>query len=161
MRPLAITYLVESLTHLWGGVKTVCMEANHLHRAGHTVTIVTRSGPPGWIKIECALRTGSSFDRNDIPASDLVIGTFWSTVPYAVVSGRGVPVHYCQAYEGDNPELVAVRDRIEAVYSLVEAEKIAISPHLKDLLSMRFSQRSRLVTYPVDHDVFHPEPTLR
>jgi glycosyltransferase involved in cell wall biosynthesis len=161
MRPLVITYLVESLTHLWGGVKTVCMEANRLHGAGHTVTIVTRSGPPQWIRIQCALRTGSSFDRSEIPPSDLVVGTFWNTVPYAVVSGRGVPVHYCQAYEGDNPELAAVRARIESVYSLGEADKIAISGHLKDLLWKRFAQRSRLVTYPVDHDVFRPEPTLR
>jgi Flp pilus assembly protein TadD len=69
-----------------------------------------------------------------------------------------VPVHFCQGYEGDNPENGALRDRIESVYRLPGVHHITISPHLTRLLQSRFGTTAREVVYTIDHGVHHPGP---
>ena len=51
---MRITYLLEVADQLWGGVKVALDDANWLTRRGHEVTVVSRSGPPTWMQLECA-----------------------------------------------------------------------------------------------------------
>lgn len=159
---MRIVFLVETATQIWGGVKVVLEDANWLAARGHQITVLSKSNPPDWMGIHCDFRTVENFSPEQIPPADIVVGTFWSTVPDAVhaASGpaAGVPVHFCQGYEGDNPENAPIKDRIEEVYKISAASKITISTHLTRLLKDRFGCQARQVTYGVDHQVMFPGP---
>ncbi len=155
---MRITWLLEVADQLWGGVKVALENANWLHRRGHQVTVVSRSAAPTWMQLECAFRRVQDFHSEHLPDGDVVIGTFWTTVPWAVSAGptKGVPVHFCQGYEGDNPENESLRERIEAVYRLPGVQHITISPHLTRLLRDRFGVSAHEVVYAIDHAVHFP-----
>lgn len=157
---MRITWLLETADQLWGGVKVALEDANWLQRRGHQVTVVSRSGPPSWMRIECAFRQVADFRAENLPDGDLLVGTFWTTVPFAAAAGaaKGVPVHFCQGYEGDNPEFAPHRARIEAVYQLPGVRHVTISPHLSRLLRERFGRDPREVVYAIDHGVHFPGP---
>ena len=155
---MRITFLLEVADQIWGGVKVALEDANWLSQRGHQVTVVSRSGPPAWMQLRCAFHQVTDFRPENLPNGDILIGTFWSTVPWVASAGptKGVPVHFCQGYEGDNPENEPVRDRIEATYRLPGMHHITISPHLTKLLQDRFSIRAHEVRYVIDHDVHKP-----
>lgn len=155
---MRITLLLEAADQIWGGVKVALEDANWLTRRGHQVTVVSRSGPPAWMNLDCAFQQVEDFRPEHLPDADVLIGTFWSTVPWTASAGpnKGVPVHLCQGYEGDNPENEAVRERIEATYRLPGLHHITISPHLTMLMRDRFGIRAHEVTYVIDHDVHKP-----
>ncbi len=155
---MRITWLLEVADQLWGGVKVALEDANWLHRHGHQVTVISRSRAPAWMRIECAFQQVQDFRAEHLPDGDVLIGTFWSTVPWAASAGpgKGVPVHFCQGYEGDNQEQSALRERIEASYRLPGVEHITIAPHLTRLLQERFKVAAREVRYAIDHSVHFP-----
>ncbi|HEX5052425.1 MAG TPA: glycosyltransferase family 4 protein, partial [Planctomycetota bacterium] len=157
---MRITWLLEAADQLWGGVKVALEDANWLHRRGHQVTVLSRSGPPSWMRLECAFQRVPCFRPEHLPAGDVLIGTFWSTVPWAASAGpdKGVPVHYCQGYEGDAPENAPLRDRIEAAYRLPRVQHVTISAHLTQLLRQRFGVAAKQVAYTIDHAVHHAGP---
>jgi Flp pilus assembly protein TadD len=159
-RSMRITWLLEVADQLWGGVKVALEDANWLHRNGHQVTVLSRSGPPRWMQLECAFQRVQDFRPEHLPDADVVIGTFWTTVPWAASAGpgKGVPVHYCQGYEGDNPENAALRERIEAVYRLPGVRHVTISSNLTQLLRQRFGIEATQITYAIDHRVHRPGP---
>jgi glycosyltransferase involved in cell wall biosynthesis/Flp pilus assembly protein TadD len=158
---MRITWLLEVADQLWGGVKVALEDANWLAKRGHDVTVVSRSGPPNWLTLGCRFVRVPDFRPEHLPAGDVVIGTFWTTVPWAAAAGadKGAPVHFCQGYEGDNPENEALRDRIEAVYRLPGVAHVTISPHLTRLLRTRFAASPHEVRYTIDHDVHFPGPS--
>lgn len=155
---MRITLLVEIADQIWGGGKVAVEDANSLTRRGHQVTVISRSAPPDWVKLECQFVQVTNFRPENFPDADLLIGTHWSTVPWIASAGmsKGLPVHLCQGYEGDNPENEAVRDRIEATYQLPGLHHITISPHLTALLRDRFGIRAHEVRYVIDHDIHKP-----
>ncbi|MFN9755130.1 MAG: glycosyltransferase family 4 protein, partial [Planctomycetota bacterium] len=157
---MRITWLLETADQLWGGVKVALEDANWLQRRGHQVTVVSRSGPPAWLRLECAFQRVADFRPENLPDGDVVVGTFWTTVPFAAAAGptKGVPVHFCQGYEGDNPEFAAHRARIEAVYQLPGVRHVTISPHLSRLLRELFGRTPHEVVYAIDHAVHFPGP---
>lgn len=148
---MRITYLLEDSTRIWGGVKAVFAAANALHDRGHDVTVVSRSPAPQWFDLRCAFRESAQFEPADIPHSDVVVATFWTTVAPALHAQRGPVVHYCQGYEGDNPEFAAVRPHIEQVYRLEQTHLVTISPHLESLLQRKFNRQATRVTYAIEH----------
>ena len=154
---MRIVYLLETAAELWGGVKSVLADANLLQARGHAVHVLAKSPPPGWMQLACGFTQVPDFAPERIPAADVVVGTFWTTVPFAARCRRGVPVHYRQGYEGDNPENAAQRSRIEEVYRL-PVPKIVISPHLRELVAQRFGGDVHEVVYSVDHQVMRPAP---
>jgi len=81
-------------------------------------------------------------------------------VPWAASAGaaKGAPIHFCQGYEGDNPEQAPLRDRIEAAYRLPGVQHITIAPHLTQLLQRRFDIGAHEIAYAIDHDVHFPAP---
>ena len=155
---MRITWLLEVADQLWGGVKVALEDANWLSRRGHQVTVVSRSGPPAWMKLDCEFRQVADFRPENLPDGDVLIGTFWSTVPWVANAGpeKGVPVHFCQGFEADNPENAALRERIEATYRLPGMHHVTISPHLTRVLRERFSIQAHEVRYAIDHSVHHP-----
>lgn len=157
---MRITWLLETADQLWGGVKVALENANWLQRRGHQVTVVSRSGPPPWMRLTCAFRQVADFRAENLPDGDVVVGTFWTTVPFAIAAGpqKGVPVHFCQGYEGDNPEFQPLRSRIEAVYRLPGVRHVTISPHLTTLLRERFGCAPTEVVYAIDHGTHFPAP---
>jgi glycosyltransferase involved in cell wall biosynthesis len=154
---MRLVFLLES-AELWGGVKTVLEDAAGLTARGHDVVVLCKSAPPDWMTLGCAFRTVSDFGAAHVPDADAVIGTYWTTVPFAAACGRGVPVHYCQGFEGDNPECAPYRSHIEATYALPGVHKITISAHLERLLRQRFAVPSQRVVYAIDHDVMFAAP---
>ncbi|MCA8964455.1 MAG: tetratricopeptide repeat protein [Planctomycetes bacterium] len=157
---MRITWLLEAADQLWGGVKVVLEDANRLHRLGHQVTVVSRSGPPQWMRVECGFRQVTDFRPEHLPDGDVILGTFWTTVPWAASAGpaKGVPVHFCQGYEGDSPNNAALRDRIEAVYRLPGVRHITIAGHLTRLLRERFGIEAAEAPNAVDLAVHRPGP---
>ncbi|MEM7199533.1 MAG: glycosyltransferase family 4 protein [Planctomycetota bacterium] len=154
---MRIVYLLSWADELWGGVKSVLEGANLLVDRGHQVTVVTQSGPPDWMDLRCELLTVPRLNSEAVPEADIVVGTFWPTVPTAVRCGRGVPVHLCQGYEGDNPESAPHREQIEAIYALAETHKVTISPHLTNLLRDRFGVEAHEVPYMINTDTLFAE----
>ncbi|HZY30421.1 MAG TPA: glycosyltransferase family 4 protein [Candidatus Methylomirabilis sp.] len=152
---MRIVYLLEG-TETWGGVKVVLEHANGLIRLGHTVVVLSKGPPPTWFPLRAAFRQVSAFTADVIPPADYVIGTYWTTVPPAVEAARGVPVHFCQGYEGDfYPEGEEVVTQIEATYRL-PALKLTIGPHLKALIASRFDQPCHDVGNGIDLAHFFP-----
>lgn len=156
---MRITWLLEDASQIWGGVKVALEDANWLHRRGHEVTVLSRSGPPAWMQLECAFRQVQDFRPEHLPDADVVIGTFWTTVPWAAAAGpgKGVAVHYCQGFEGDAAENAPLRDRIESVYRLPGVRHVTISSNLTRLLHNRFGIESTQIIYAIDHDVHYPD----
>lgn len=155
---MRITWLLEVADQLWGGVKVALENANWLHQRGHRVTVVSRSGPPDWMELQCAFRQVQDFHAENLPDADVIVGTYWTTVPWAVSAGasKGVPVHFCQGYEGDHSEHAPLRERIEAVYRLPGVHYVTISPHLTRALRDRFGIAAHEVVYAIDHGVHFP-----
>lgn len=153
---MRIVYLLESAA-LWGGVRVVLRDANSLHARGHRVTVVCKSPPPDWMTLECDFRQVRQFDAATIPEADVVIGTFWTTVPRAAACGRGVPVHFCQGYEGDFEESTPYRGQIEAIYRLPIA-KFVVSTHLADLIATRFGLAATTIPAAIDQDTLCVRP---
>lgn len=152
---MRIVYLLEG-TETWGGVKAVLEHANGLIRLGHTVLVLSKGPPPTWFPLRAAFRQVSAFAADVIPPADYVIGTYWTTVPPAVEAHRGVPVHFCQGYEGDfYPKGWEIVTQIEATYRL-PALKVTIRPHLKELITSRFDQPCHDVGYGIDLAHFFP-----
>ena len=154
---MRIVYVFERTDQLWGGVKVALTDANWLAARGHDVTVVSRSGPPSWMQVRCAFVQQATLDAAAMPEADVYVGTFWTTVPFArdAAERRGAAcVHYCQGYEGDNPEFAAHRERIEAVYRLPGVRHVTIAPHLTQLLRERFGREADEVVYVVDHETF-------
>ena len=160
---MKVTYLLAD-THPWGGVKIIFEQANRLMERGHEVNIVSRQGQPSWFPLMPQVIRVSRFTDRNIPPSDLVIGTFYTTVLPAYQSRRGIPVHFCQGYEGFHTRNYTripllrplVKKVIDRVYSL-ETVKVVISPLLRDLIRNRFKQSSYLMPNGIDLTAFYPE----
>lgn len=146
---MRITWLLEAVETPWQGVEVALGNANWLQQRGHHVTVVSRSAAPDWPRLDCALQTVRGFHPEDLPDGDVLVGTFWTTVPWArhAGPGKGVPVHFCHGYEGDAPENARLRDRIDAVYRLPGVHHVATSHRLARLLGERFGIRAHEVTY--------------
>jgi glycosyltransferase involved in cell wall biosynthesis len=155
---MRITWLLEQADQIWGGVKVALEDANWLASRGHQVTVLSRSAAPQWMTLHCQFRQVPNFRPEHLPAGDVLIGTFWPTMPFVANAGpgRGVPVHFCQGYEGDFPENAQIQDRIEAVYRLPRVRHIAISANVAAQLQKRFGISAKTFPYVIDHSVHFP-----
>jgi glycosyltransferase involved in cell wall biosynthesis len=155
---MRIVWLFERTDQIWGGVKVALDDANWLAERGHEVTVVSRSAPPEWMQLRCSFQRVDALDAAQLPPADVVVATFWTTVPAAAAVRGAAIVHFCQGYEGDNPENAAHRAHIEAVYRLTSVHRVTISPHLTALLRARFAQETHEIVYAIDHATHFPAP---
>lgn len=177
---MRLVYLLEG-TETWGGVKVVLGQADSLVRFGHRVIILSKGPFPAWFPLQAEFRQVAEFSRDLVPEADFIIGTYWTTVPFAWAAGRGLPLHFCQGYEGDlypdgslrreilaryrlPPHLVPseevcsrLRAEIEAAYRLPTV-KVTVGPHLKSLIETRFGQPCHDVGHGIDLGRFGAGP---
>jgi len=140
----------------WGGVKGTIAQANGLADRGYRVCIVCRTAKPDWIDVHTDFIVSPDLSTNDIPPSDIIIGTWYPTVPPGFSSKKGICVHYCRGYEALAPELSQQqKSGIERVYNLPTI-KIANSPHVGKFLKEKFPGKVYVVRNDIDHSIFYP-----
>ena len=152
---MRIAYVLP-FPELNGGNKVIFLHAGLLAAAGHEVTLLGEGPRPDWIA------TGRYHDYSLSPAAlppqDLVIATYWTTIPTARALGLGPVAHFCQGYEGDLEHLAGYRETIEGLYRLA-LPTLTVTPHLAGCLAERFGRATRVVPPPLDAH-FRPS-TLR
>jgi len=144
---------------LFGGVKVVLCQAELLAARGHDVRIISRGEIPDWYTLGVSFLQVENFSKENIPPSDVLIATYWTTIDAARKAASGEVVHYCQGYEGiythnrnDHPAIrEAYRHPIPAM---------VVSPHLERLLLKDFSRPSRVVVQPME-EYWAPPLALR
>lgn len=153
---MKVVYLLEGAA-LFGGVKVVLEHARLLRDQGFDAVAVSPDPPPTWFgPTEGFYRQVPELTPEAIGPADVAIGTMWRTVPLAQRIKGARPAHLCQCYEGIYEP---IRDRwseIEETYALPTL-KLAVSPHLVELIEARFGQRCHLVPQPFDSELFRPQ----
>jgi glycosyltransferase involved in cell wall biosynthesis len=142
---------------LGGGNKVIFQHAHLLQEHGHEVAVLCEGPKPDWAEIRAAYvdltdrtdRTDRSDGAKTLPEQDLVIATYWTTLPRARSLGLGPLAHFCQGYEGGLVHLRPVLAEIEAVYAW-KLPTLTVAPHLGELLRERFGRESRVVPPPLD-----------
>ena len=149
MKPaLRVTYLLDG-SALFGGTKVVVAQANLLARRGHEVTIVSREPAPDWHPVEARFLVDPALDPRLFPESDVVVATFWRTIPYALAARSGVAAHYCQGLEYTYTHNVAEHAGIVDNYRR-KLPALCVSPHLEREIRARFGRPARTVLQPLD-----------
>jgi glycosyltransferase involved in cell wall biosynthesis len=102
-----------------------------------------------------------------IPAADVTVATFYSTVEPALASNSGHVFHLCQGYEGQFQEYSDIRETINDAYRS-PIPKLLVSDHLEPLLRNLFPDcRYHVIGEAVDPQLFLPgvfrkeTPTIR
>ena len=172
--------LVLPFVNLTGGIRVLLDYANHLHDAGHQVTVVYPLWPyrfqlsrrqqwqefrrqlrigPGveWLPLRCRLRRVPLVRTRFLPPADLVVVAAWPAAHDVarLSASRGLKVHIVMHHEsGTGPER-----RIRAVYSF-PFRRIAFSRFVRDSICERFGARiDHVVPNGVDTRVFFPDGT--
>jgi glycosyltransferase involved in cell wall biosynthesis len=149
---MRITYVLDA-PEMNGGHKVVFQHVRLLRGMGCEVTVLGQGPRPAWAGFD-----GPYHDLSAGPprlgSQDLVIATFWTTIPVARRLGAGPVAHFCQGYEGGLAHLAADLPRIEEVYSW-PVPALVVSPHLGELLFRRFGRPSRVAPPPLD-PLFRP-----
>lgn len=150
---MRITYVLDR-PELGGGSKVVFHHAALLQRRGDQVTVLAHGPAPDWIRLSGVLYVDLSAGPLRLPPQDLVIATYWTTLPVARQIALGPMAHFCQGYEGGLVHLRPALPEIEAVYGW-KIPTLTVSPHLADFLRVRFGRESVLAPPPLD-PLFHP-----
>jgi len=151
---MRITYVTES-TELWGGIYVIFQHLELLAKIGHDAFLTTPGPKPDWYSLKVPLYHLDPLDAGSIPHADIIVATYWSTVRPVVESGKGIPVHLCQGYEGDFKELESQKPAIDRAYSY-RIPTLIVSQHLDQFLRHRFNAKTHYIGQAVDKDVFYP-----
>ncbi len=133
---MRIAYLLPSRM-ISGGGKVVLQQAEELARRGHEVTVVGPEPAPSWFALRRARYEHAAFaDSEALPAAEVAVATFWTTIEPALARARGAVVHLCQGIETDSAFYAPLKDAVDAAYRLAP-RKIVVSPHLREFLRER------------------------
>jgi len=132
-----IAYLLED-TDQSGGVRVQLAHADALIARGHRVRLVTKGLPLTWRSSRAEWIYVDDFRQYDASSDDVVVGTFWVTVPFAYELAGDRAVHLCQGYEGAFSAYESIRDQIDAAYSL-PIPKLVVAKSLVDVCK-RFTE---------------------
>ena len=149
---MRIAYVLP-FPELNGGNKVILQHAELLAAQGHEVTVIAEGARPAWGGRALPwVDTRTAPPR--LPSQDLVVGTYWTTLPVARALGLGPLAHFCQGYEGALPHLRPRLAEIEEVYGW-PLPALVVSSHLGDFLRERFGRDSRVAPPPLD-PLFRP-----
>jgi L-malate glycosyltransferase len=148
-----VTYVLPR-PELGGGNKVIFQHVRLLQENGDEVTVLCEGPKPDWIEIRAPYVDYSGGGAPKLPEQDLVIATYWTTLPLARRFGLGPLAHFCQGYEGGLVHLRPVLAEIEAVYSW-PLPALVVAPHLGEFLRERFGRESRVAPPPLD-PLFRP-----
>lgn len=149
---MRITYVLPR-PELGGGNKVIFQHVHLLQENGNELTVLCEGPKPDWIGIDAAYVDYTS-GVPKLPDQDLVIATYWTTLPVARRLGLGPLAHFCQGYEGGLVHLRPVLQEIETVYSW-KLPTLTVAPYLGELLRERFGRESRVTPPPLD-PLFQP-----
>jgi glycosyltransferase involved in cell wall biosynthesis len=145
---MRVVYLLDG-TELFGGVKVVLQHAAMLRQRGYDVVIVARGERPSWYRLDAPFVSTATFSRDVVPAAEVIVATYWTTIEPAVALDRGQVLHFCQGFEGSYLHNEADHPAIERAYSL-PLPAMAVAPHLVQLLAERFGRPARVVSPPLE-----------
>lgn len=146
---------VAPASSLHGGIRVIFEHAEGLARRGYDVTVVGPEPPPDWHPVTVPYRQVDLRRPDAVPAADIAVGTFWTTVEPALRSGSASVFHLCQGFEGVHREYGPILEQIDAVYRL-PIPKLLISRHLEPILSERYGCRCHVLGQAVDSRRFSP-----
>jgi glycosyltransferase involved in cell wall biosynthesis len=130
--------------------------ADGLLARGLRVEVAGPHPAPDWHPLRAPYRQAADLAApGALPAADVCIATFWTTVEPAMASGARHVLHLCQGFEGVHREYSPLLRSIDAAYRL-PLPKLVVSPHLVDLLVERYGSRCHLIGSGVDPAYFHP-----
>jgi len=141
---LSLCYLLDG-TALSGGAKVVLHHANLLGARGHAVTVVSDGPRPEWYRLRVGFRQVAWKDGEPLPAADVTVATYWTTLQTVAGLTDCQPLHFCQGYEGSFPHTAGDHAAIETAYRR-QIPAITVTPHLRTLLAQRFGRPARVVT---------------
>jgi len=145
---LRVTYLLDG-SALFGGTKVVLAQANLLARRGHEVTIISRDPAPVWHTVEARFLVDPALDPRLFPESDVVVATFWRTIPHALGALSGAAAHYCQGLEYSYSHNAAEHPAILDQYWR-RLPALCVAPHLEEEIRTRFGRPAKTVLQPLD-----------
>lgn len=152
---MKVVYILNG-SALYGGVKVVYQHARALRRLGVDAVVVSPEPPSTWFDgVEAFYRQVAGTEPANIPPADIAIGTIYFTVPVATRVKGARAAHLCQCYEGMYEPARDDWPKIDAVYRLPTV-KLAVSPHLAELITQRFDQPCHWIPQPLEHDLFYP-----
>ncbi|HEX8173290.1 MAG TPA: glycosyltransferase family 4 protein [Thermoanaerobaculia bacterium] len=123
-----IAYLLED-TEPSGGIRVQLVHADALIARGHRVRLVTKGLPLTWRSSRAEWVYVDDFRQYDAREDDVVVGTFWVTVPLAYQLAGERAVHLCQGYEGAFSAYAPIKEQIDAAYRL-PIPKLVVSKSL-------------------------------
>jgi glycosyltransferase involved in cell wall biosynthesis len=165
-------------TTFTGGRLVMFDHANALAASGHSVTIQVPGGGGAvdWMDLRVPIFDLESTGYDGLPAADICLFDRRRFARPLCSAGRGVPVQFCQGFEGVDVDvrlarLVASpagwlrpnelwnlwrrRHAIESDYAL-PAVKIVVQQHLHDILARRYHQPVYVVPNGLPPGVFTP-----
>lgn len=161
---MRIAYVLP-FPELNGGNKVIAQHAGLLAALGHRTTVVADGARPAWFDAAAGARGAelawidASLGPPRLPAQDLVVATYWTTIARAAELAAGPLAHFCQGYEGGLAHLAPVLAEIESAYAR-PLPTLTVSPHLAELVGRRFGRAARVVPPPLD-PLFRPRPRRR
>jgi glycosyltransferase involved in cell wall biosynthesis len=155
-RRLRVVYLLEGVA-LYGGVKVVLQHVRALRRVGVDAIAVSPEPAPYWFPaLGPGYRQQQLAEIEKLRGVDIAIATMWSTIEAAMRVPGARPFHLCQCYEGLYEGVRDLWPAIEASYRL-PTRKLAVSPHLVELIARRFGQDAAWIPQPFEAETFTPE----
>jgi glycosyltransferase involved in cell wall biosynthesis len=165
--------MIDGSTRFSGGRRMLFLHANELVRRGHDVTLWVEQGPQvDWMSVDFPVRLLDRRPLARLPACDIFLFQRWRFARPVWRSRRGIPVHFCQGFEGTDAEnrLAAVLEhpwrnlftvwklwrrlrRLDRAYG-APTVKIVVHQPLRDLLAQRYQQAAYLVPYGLAEEVF-------
>jgi hypothetical protein len=148
---MRITWLLDRIDQPSREAAAALADADWLAASGHEVAVLSRTGPAKGTRLRCAVRQVADFAPEQVPASDVVLGTT-STAAFAARAGRGTPVH---VWYGEDD----ARDGtlLEEVGRLPGVHHVCALPHQRELLRRRFGVEAQDAGCAIGADA-HAEP---
>ncbi|MEP7292049.1 MAG: glycosyltransferase family 4 protein [Chloroflexota bacterium] len=149
---MRIIYVLDQ-PELGGGVKVVFQHAQLLLEQGYAVTVMAGAPKPDWTTFRGEyLNYMAGAPR--LESGDVIIATYYTTIPFIQSFGLQPTIHFCQGYEGDLPHLAPQLAQIEALYRL-PIPTFVVTPSLGAVVRERFGRASFVVSPPLD-PIFRP-----
>jgi glycosyltransferase involved in cell wall biosynthesis len=165
--------VVDGSTRFSGGRRMLFLHANELVRRGHDVTLwVEQAAPVDWLKVEFSICLLGKRSVKHLPPCDICLFQRWRFAPQVADARHGIPVHFCQGFEGTDAENRLARLKAHPWQNLAErwklwrrlrrldhayrlpTVKIVVHQPLRELIARRYRQWSYLVPYGLAEDIF-------
>jgi len=152
-----VVYVLEG-TALYGGVKVVFQHASILRRLGVDARVVSPEPSPWWFPEAVEFHRQVPELRPElIGQADIAVAAIYYTVPIAERVEGAIAAHLCQCWEAAYEPLREEWPSIEAIYRKPTI-KLAVSPHLVELIERRYDQPCTLIPQPLQNALFSPAP---